>query len=66
VGESKGLFGISTNFVNNFVEKPGLDIAKTRQDAGFNKLPKRRAMPNTSKINDLRAFPQTGPQQCWN
>jgi len=52
--------------VNNFVEKAGLDIAKARQDAAFNKLPKWRAMPNTSKINDLRTFPKTGMQVRWN
>jgi len=52
--------------VNNFVEKAGLDIPKARRDAAFNKMPKRRAMPNARKINDLHAFVQAGLQEGSN
>jgi hypothetical protein len=58
VAGNKALFQISTKFVNNFVEKLGLDTAQTRQDAGFNKLPVRRAVSKRRKIKDLHAVVQ--------
>jgi hypothetical protein len=44
--------------VNNFVEKPGLDMPQTRPDAGFNKLPVHRAVRISQQIKDLHALVQ--------
>jgi len=38
------------------VDKAGLDIAKARLNAAFNKMPKPEATLKPCKINDLHAF----------
>jgi len=49
------LFFLSTNDVDNFVDKPLLTPCKPSIRAGFNKLPKTKAKINPFKINVLRS-----------